>query len=65
MKSTEDAIKILEALRDKWASHYYFLEKTAGYSEDALATFNKAQSRLIGELSSDLYGAICEIKEMF
>jgi hypothetical protein len=65
MKTVEEAIAILEKLRDKWCTQSQFLEATAGYSEDLLATLNKAQSRVIGQCNSDLYGAIGEIKEIF
>ena len=63
MKSVETAIKILEALRDKWATQKQVLE--TGYDEDAAAMLNKAQGRIMEHCSNDLYNAIAEIKEVF
>ena len=65
MKTVEEAIAILEKLRDKWCVQSQFLEATAGYNDDLAATLNKAQARVIGECNSELYGAIGEIKEIF
>jgi hypothetical protein len=65
MKTTEEALKLLNALKDKWATQANFLEETAGYNEDLAAQFNKAQERVVRECIGDLYHLIEDIKETF
>lgn len=65
MKTIEEALVILEKVREKWATTYNFLENVSGQNEDVPAAINKAQNRVLSECNSDLYRAIDEIKEVW
>ena len=64
MKSGEEAVQLLEQLRDKWSHISLFLNDSTG-GDGMLSDFNKMQSRVVSQCSADVYRVIEEIKETF
>ena len=64
MKNSEEAVQLLEKLRDKWSHISMFLQDSTG-GDGMLSDFNNMQSRVICQCSEDVYRVIEEIKETF